>query len=132
MNIMIMNYKRVFLKPGKEESLKRFHPWVFSGAIAKVEGNPEEGEVVDVYTSDHQFIACGHYQIGSITVRVLSFTPERIDYGFWKKKLSAAKEVRIALGLVDNKYGERNPPLLPSKPQLFPSGTNAFLQNVLA
>ena len=104
MNIMIMNYKRVFLKPGKEESLKRFHPWVFSGAIAKVEGNPEEGEVVDVYTSDHQFIACGHYQIGSITVRVLSFTPERIDYGFWKKKLSAAKEVRIALGLVDNKY----------------------------
>lgn len=68
-----MSYKKVFLKPGKEESLKRFHPWVFSGAIARVEGEPEEGEVVDVYTSKKEFIACGHFQIGSIAVRVLSF-----------------------------------------------------------
>ena len=68
-----MSYKKVYLKPGKEESLKRFHPWVFSGAIARVEGEPEEGEIVDVYTSKKEFIACGHFQIGSIAVRVLSF-----------------------------------------------------------
>ena len=68
-----MVYKKVYLKPGKEESLKRFHPWVFSGAIARVEANPEEGEVVDVFTSKNEFIARGHYQVGSIVVRVLTF-----------------------------------------------------------
>ena len=68
-----MAYKKVYLKPGKEESLKRFHPWVFSGAIQRIEGEPEEGEIVDVYTSKKEFIACGHFQIGSIAVRVLSF-----------------------------------------------------------
>ena len=55
-----MAYKKVYLKPGKEESLKRFHPWVFSGAIQRIEGEPEEGEIVDVYTSKKEFIACGH------------------------------------------------------------------------
>ena len=66
----------VYLKPGKEESLKRFHPWVFSGAIARIEGEPEEGEVVDVYTSRKEFVARGHYQVGSIAVRVLTFRQE--------------------------------------------------------
>ena len=70
---------KVYLKPKKEESLLRFHPWVFSGAIARVEGNPEEGEVVEVYTSDKQYIATGHYQIGSIAVRVLSFKKATIS-----------------------------------------------------
>ena len=73
-----MAYKKVYLKPGKEESLKRFHPWVFSGAIQRIEGEPEEGEIVDVYTSKKEFIACGHFQIGSIAVRVLSLRKVRL------------------------------------------------------
>ncbi|CCY94007.1 MULTISPECIES: class I SAM-dependent rRNA methyltransferase [unclassified Phocaeicola] len=97
-----MSYKKVYLKPGKEESLKRFHPWVFSGAIARVEGEPEEGEIVDVYTSKKEFIACGHFQIGSIAVRVLSFVQETIDHAFWVRKLSVAKDLRVALGLIGN------------------------------
>ena len=94
--------KKVFLKPGKEESLKRFHPWVFSGAIARVEGEPEEGEVVDVYTSKKEFIACGHFQIGSIAVRVLSFRQEPIDHAFWVRRLQVAKDLRCALGVLGN------------------------------
>lgn len=97
-----MSYKKVFLKPGKEESLKRFHPWVFSGAIACVEGEPEEGEVVDVYTSKKEFIACGHFQIGSIAVRVLSFRQEPIDHAFWVRRLQVAKDLRCALGVLGN------------------------------
>lgn len=97
-----MAYKKVYLKPGKEESLKRFHPWVFSGAITRVEGEPEEGEVVDVYTSKKEFIACGHFQIGSIAVRVLSFRQEVIDRAYWVRRLSVAKDLRRALGLIDN------------------------------
>ena len=97
-----MSYKKVYLKPGKEESLKRFHPWVFSGAIARVEREPEEGEIVDVYTSKKEFIACGHFQIGSIAVRVLSFVQETIDHEFWVRKLAVAKDLRVALGLIGN------------------------------
>ena len=97
-----MSYKKVYLKPGKEESLKRFHPWVFSGAIAKVEGEPEEGEVVDVYTSKKEFIACGHFQIGSIAVRVLTFRQEEINHDFWKRRLEVVLDLRRSLNLVDN------------------------------
>ena len=97
-----MSYKKVYLKAGKEESLKRFHPWVFSGAIAKVEGEPEEGEVVDVYTSKKEFIACGHFQIGSIAVRVLTFRQEEINHDFWKRRLAVALDLRRSLNLVDN------------------------------
>lgn len=97
-----MSYKKVYLKPGKEETLKRFHPWVFSGAIAKVEGEPEEGEVVDVYTSKKEFVACGHFQIGSIAVRVLTFRQEVIDRDFWKRRLEVAKDLRRALGVLGN------------------------------
>ena len=97
-----MAYKKVFLKPGKEESLKRFHPWVFSGAIARIEGEPEEGEIVDVFTSKKEFIACGHYQVGSIAVRVLTFTQQEIDRDFWRQKLQVAKDLRVALGLIGN------------------------------
>ena len=97
-----MNYKKVYLKAGKEESLKRFHPWVFSGAIARIEGEPEEGEVVDVYTSKKEFIACGHFQIGSIAVRVLTFRQEEINRDFWKHRLEVALDLRRSLNLVDN------------------------------
>ena len=97
-----MAYKKVYLKPGKEESLKRFHPWVFSGAIQRIEGEPEEGEIVDVYTSKKEFIACGHFQIGSIAVRVLSFKEGEIDHEFWKYKLEVAYDLRRSLGLAGN------------------------------
>ena len=97
-----MTYKKLYLKPGKEESLKRFHPWVFSGAIARVEGEPEEGEVVDVYTSKKEFIACGHFQIGSIAVRVLTFRQEEVNRDFWKHRLEVALDLRRSLNLVDN------------------------------
>jgi 23S rRNA (cytosine1962-C5)-methyltransferase len=97
-----MSYKKVYLKAGKEESLKRFHPWVFSGAIARIEGEPEEGEVVDVYTSKKEFIACGHFQIGSIAVRVLTFRQEEINREFWKHRLEVALDLRRSLNLVDN------------------------------
>lgn len=97
-----MSYKKVYLKPGKEESLKRFHPWVFSGAIARIEGEPEEGEIVDVYTSKKEFIACGHFQIGSIAVRVLTFRQEEINRKFWKHRIEVALDLRRSLNLVDN------------------------------
>ena len=97
-----MSYKKVYLKAGKEESLKRFHPWVFSGAIARIEGEPEEGEIVDVYTSKKEFIACGHFQIGSIAVRVLTFRQEEINRDFWKRRVEVALDLRRSLNLVDN------------------------------
>ena len=97
-----MTYKKVYLKAGREESLKRFHPWVFSGAIARIEGEPEEGEIVDVYTSKKEFIACGHFQIGSIAVRVLTFRQEEVNADFWKHRLEVALDLRCSLGLVDN------------------------------
>lgn len=92
-------YKRVILKKGKEESLERFHPWIFSGAIDHIEEAPAEGEVVDVYTRDGRWIAVGHIQVGSIAVRVLSFVHEEIDDSFWYKRLSVAFELRRSLGL---------------------------------
>ncbi|MCD7898488.1 MAG: class I SAM-dependent rRNA methyltransferase [Bacteroides sp.] len=95
-----MPYLKIYLKPGKEESLKRFHPWIFSGAIARFEGEPEEGEIVEVYTAHKEFIAEGHFQIGSIAVRVLSFKREPVNTHFWKRKLSIALDVRKSIGVV--------------------------------
>ena len=95
--------KKVILKKGKEESLLRFHPWVFSGAIASIEGDPEEGDVVDVYTSRNEWIAVGHIQVGSIAVRILSFRQTGIDGNFWTERLLNALQVRRSLGLVGRK-----------------------------
>ncbi|MDE6354255.1 MAG: class I SAM-dependent rRNA methyltransferase [Prevotella sp.] len=95
-------YKQIYLKRGKEESLKRFHPWVFSGAIHHSDEGIEEGETVRVITSDGRFIAVGHFQIGSIAVRVLSFRDVAIDAGFWRSRLQAALSMRIAVGIADN------------------------------
>ena len=94
-------YLKIQLKPGKEESLKRFHPWIFSGAIARFEAQPEEGDVVEVVDSNNNFIAYGHYQIGSIAVRVLTFDQEIIDFEFWKKRLEVAYSLRESLGLIN-------------------------------
>ena len=95
--------KQIYLKRGKEESLRRFHPWVFSGAILRADDGLEEGETVRVLTSNGDFIAIGHYQIGSIAVRVLSFTDEPIDSGFWHRRLEAALRMRLAIGMADNR-----------------------------
>ena len=95
-------YKKIYLKKGKEESLKRFHPWIFSGAIQHTEGDIEEGEVVRVITAGGDFIAVGHYQIGSIAVRVLSFNDVVIDNVFWKSRLQSAFDMRRSIGIVDN------------------------------
>lgn len=92
-------YKNLYLKRGKEESLKRFHPWIFSGAILRIEGEPEEGEVVRVLTADGEFIAVGHWQIGSIAVRVLDFEDIEIGPDWWEHRLRVAYEMRCAIGL---------------------------------
>ena len=90
---------KVILKKGREESLLRFHPWVFSGAIAQIVGHPSEGDVVGVYGSDGSFLAAGHYQVGSIAVRILSFDAEVLSPDFWKVMIGRAYAVRQAAGL---------------------------------
>ncbi len=91
--------KAVILKRGKEESLQRFHPWIFSGAIQRIEGKPEEGDVVTVYTNDHKFIARGHVQVGSIAVRVLTFNDEPVDQAFWNRRIATAHDLRERTGI---------------------------------
>ena len=91
--------KAVILKRGKEESLQRFHPWIFSGAIQRIEGKPEEGDVVTVYTNDRQFIARGHVQVGSIAVRVLTFKDEPVDQQFWNRRIATAYDLRERTGI---------------------------------
>lgn len=95
-------YKNIYLKRGKEESLKRFHPWVFSGAIQHMDEGIQEGEVVNVLTSSNEFIALGHYQIGSISVRVLSFDDIVIDNAFWESRIQSALTARLAINVADN------------------------------
>lgn len=95
-----MNYKKITLKPKKEDSLRRFHPWVFSGAIKDLPTDVQEGEVVTVYTHSGEFIALGHYQVGSIAVRVLSFVEREINGAFWEERLSAAYQHRKSIGLI--------------------------------
>ncbi|MFC2775848.1 class I SAM-dependent rRNA methyltransferase [Segatella oulorum] len=95
-------YKTVHLKKGKEESLKRFHPWIFSGAIHHLDEDISEGEIVRVVTFMGDFIAIGHYQIGSIAVRVLSFQDIHIDETFWEARLGSALAMRRGIGMTDN------------------------------
>lgn len=97
-----MKYKKVIIKPNKEGSLKRFHPWVFSGAIQKLPDSVEEGEIVSVYSSDNEFLALGHYQVGSIAVRVLSLEQREINNLFWEERLAAAFKHRESIGLISD------------------------------
>ena len=90
---------KIILRKGRDESLRRFHPWVFSGAIADVQGNPSEGDIVAVHASDGSFLAYGHFQIGSIAVRILSFDESALHPDFWEVMLSRALQVRISCGL---------------------------------
>lgn len=90
---------KVILRKGREDSLLRFHPWVFSGAVAEIQGNPAEGDLVAVYSSDGQYLACGHYQIGSIAVRILSFDDEATRPDFFERRISAARKVRQSVAI---------------------------------
>ena len=99
----------IYLKPHKEESLKRFHPWVFSGAISKVvldakhQGDaPVEGELVTVRSAANEVLGVGHWQVGSIAVRILAFGVETLPQGFWSERIRAAYHVRESLGLIAN------------------------------
>ncbi len=91
---------KIILKKGREDSLLRFHPWVFSGAIAQIVGEPAEGDIVGVFSQGGDFLAYGHYQIGSIAVRVLSFAGEDVlSPDFWRNMIARALRVRVAAGL---------------------------------
>ncbi|MBQ9477576.1 MAG: class I SAM-dependent rRNA methyltransferase [Bacteroidales bacterium] len=87
---------RIILKHKREESILRYHPWIFSGAIAQIVGHPAEGDLVDVYTAEGEQIACGHYQVGSIAVRILSFSGDPHDPDFWRARIAAARALREA------------------------------------
>ena len=93
---------KIILNAGKEQSLKRFHPWVFSGAIKKIQGEVQDGDVVDVYSNQNEYLGTGHYQKGSITVRIFSFEPTAADGEFWRKKLQQAYLFRQQLGFTNN------------------------------
>lgn len=99
-------YRNIYLKKGKEESLKRFHPWVFSGALNKIDEGINEGDIVRVFSNTGNFLAVGHFQIGSIAVRVLSFEDIEINGKFWEERLASALETRKAIGVADNNSGD--------------------------
>ena len=90
---------KIYLKKGREESLLRFHPWVFSGAVANIVGNPAEGDLVAVYSAEGEYLASGHWQIGSIAVRILSFDADPSAPDFWTEALRKALKARLAVGL---------------------------------
>ena len=95
-------YIKILLKPGKEQSILRFHPWVFSGAIKSIQGKPAEGDLVEVCSSSGEFLGIGHYQIGSIAVRIISFKPAEINDDFWRIKMGNAWELRKCLPFFEN------------------------------
>ncbi len=97
------NFSKVVLKKGKEESILRFHPWVFSGAIDRIEGSVEEGDVVTVHASDDRFLGIGHSSIGSIAVRIFSFKDVVPDLSFWCDKIQSAFNLRRRIGLTSRK-----------------------------
>lgn len=97
-----MAYSKIILKPGKEQSVLRFHPWIFSGAIDKAEGNPEEGDVVEVTDSNGNFLGLGHCQPGSISVRIFSFQNTEPNLEFWEQKVASAYRLRNTVGLTND------------------------------
>ena len=96
--------KKIYLKRGRDESVRRFHPWIFSGAVAQVVGNPAEGDLVAVYSAEGEYLAAGHWQIGSIAVRTLSFAGDPTAPSFWEEALAAAFGARKAVGLTDSAF----------------------------
>ena len=96
-----MNLKKVTLKPAKDKSIKRFHPWIFSGAIKTMDSGCKDGEIVNIYSNKGKFLGTGHYQDGSISIRVFEFTEQEINFNYWKNKLQNAYKLREKIGLVD-------------------------------
>ncbi|MDR1758070.1 MAG: class I SAM-dependent rRNA methyltransferase [Bacteroidales bacterium] len=94
-----MMRKRVILHAGKEKSLLRKHPWVFSGAIARADGQISDGEIVEVFDHQRQFLAMGHYHEASIAVRVFAFEKIEPDFEFWKNRVAQAWDYRQTLGI---------------------------------
>ncbi len=98
-----MEFAKIILKQGKEQSVKRYHPWVFSGAIKKITGNPQEGDIVKIYSYNNDFLAIGHFAFGSISVRIFSFdNVEKIDKVFWEQKIKSAYNYRKSIGVIDD------------------------------
>ncbi len=92
---------KIFLKSGRDRSIKRFHLWIFSGAIKRIDGKPVDGDVVEVYTTHGEYLATGHFQNGSIMVRIFSFTKTPADENFWREKIDSAIQYRRSLGFFD-------------------------------
>ncbi len=91
---------KIIISSGKDNALKRFHPWVFSGAIKKIAGEVHEGDVVEVYSNQNEYLGTGHYQEGSISVRIFSFKQINPDKQFWKSKIENAYEYRKSIGII--------------------------------
>ncbi|NLN31174.1 MAG: class I SAM-dependent rRNA methyltransferase, partial [Bacteroidales bacterium] len=85
---------KIILKSGKDQAVKRYHPWIFSGAIKKIYGSPAEGDIVDVFDNKNTFLARGHYQPGSIAVRILSFEDIETGIDFFREKIRKAIDYR--------------------------------------
>ncbi|GJM35412.1 MAG: SAM-dependent methyltransferase [Saprospiraceae bacterium] len=96
-----MQIKKIFLKPKRDIAVKRFHPWVFSGAVTHLETPIEDGTTVEVYSHGKEYLATGHYQNGSICVRIVSFRQGLLDQDFWNEKLGNAFTYRQSAGLTD-------------------------------
>jgi len=96
------NFPKVILRSGRDRSLKRFHLWVFSGAIKNIEGRLIDGDIVEVYSASDEYLATGHYQNGSIMVRVFSFEKTEADYSFWKEKIAKTILFRQRTSFFDN------------------------------
>lgn len=94
-------YPKIILKSGKDEAVKRFHPWIFSGAIKKIDGFPSEGDIVEVYSNHNEYLGTGHFQDSSIAIRIFSFEQMIPDFNFWKNKIARAYQLRNTLGLVN-------------------------------
>lgn len=103
---MKTGFAKVVLNKGKDRSVRLFHPWIFSGAIARIEGKPEEGDLVEVFSAENSYLATGHYHDGSIKVRIISFQPTEAGQDFWTEKIGNAYQMRKNLGLLDS--GETN------------------------
>jgi 23S rRNA (cytosine1962-C5)-methyltransferase len=90
---------KIYLRKGREESLKRFHPWVFSGAIESIDKSAKEGDILQIFSYNDEFLGCAHYQIGSIALRILSFDNSALESSFWFNRISEAYKLRCALGI---------------------------------
>ncbi len=96
------HFPKVILRSGRDRSLKRFHLWVFSGAVKNIVGRPADGDIVEVYSANDEYLATGHFQNGSIMVRVFSFEKTDASIGFWKEKIARAIRFRKETGFFDN------------------------------